>query len=208
MSFLPENYELPKSESRYYDLGEGENRFRILSEAVTGWLYWVDEQGNVLSQPVKGCQPIYVRDLGEIPKSAQANPNLSVRHFWCFVVFNRKTEQIQVCKLTQSSIMRGIEGYLRHPDWGDPIAYDFVVTKQGDGLSTKYTVMVGPKQPLDEGIMAFYRELKIDLTRLFNGEDLFRDEPEQVQPRPQANGPVHPPVWTNGAQVTHQSLGE
>jgi hypothetical protein len=204
MAFFANGYELPKSESNYLEFEDGENRFRILSNCVTGWLWWQDEQGHVLSNPAKKCHVIYVRDLSEIPQVVQASPNLRPKHIWCFVIFNRKTEQVQVCKLIQTSIMRGIASYVNNPDWGDPTAYDFVISKQGDGLSTKYSVMVGPKQPLDEGILVMYREMSIDLEAYFRGEDPFggRDETEvQAQPQPNANGPVRPPVQANGTYV-------
>jgi hypothetical protein len=40
-SFLPDNYERPAaSGGNYAKLEDGQNRFRFLSPAVVGWLYW------------------------------------------------------------------------------------------------------------------------------------------------------------------------
>ena len=41
-SFLPRGYELPKPESQYVSLEEGDTRLRILSPAVIGWEAWID----------------------------------------------------------------------------------------------------------------------------------------------------------------------
>lgn len=199
-SFLPEGYELPKSDSNYLDFQEGENRFRVLSDAIYGWLYWVDEKGNILSNPIKGCRTIYVRDLREIPASVQASPTLRPKAFWAFLVWNYQLEMVQVCKLTQMSVMRAMESYFRNPDWGSPLEYDFIIQKIGEGLNTKYQVLVGPKRPLDEGILAMYREMDIDLKAFFRGEDPFgTHENEPAQSRPHTNGQARPPVWGNGA---------
>jgi hypothetical protein len=98
-----------------------------------------------------------------------------------------------------------MESYINSEEWGPPTAYDIIVTKEGTGLATKYTVMVGPKEPLDEGIITLYRDMAIDLTAYFRGEDPFgRNEQEQVSPQPQSttSGVVHAPVQpvqANGA---------
>ena len=207
MSFLPENYSLPKAETNYFEFEDGENRFRILSSAVTGFKYWLDENKNVLSNPTKGCQSIYVRDLSEVPKPIQDNPNFKPKHFWAMSVYNGKSETIQVLKLTQVSIMTGMLSYINNPDWGTPaeasvFEYDFVVMKEGDGLGTKYTVMVCPKSPLANDIMALYQSMSIDLDAFYKGEDPMagsKDVKEQVQQQP--NGVAQPTPQANGVYV-------
>ncbi len=184
MSFLPTEYTLPKTDSNYLDFEDGENRFRILSNAIYGWLYWVDEKGTVLSSPLKGCRPIYVQDLRQIPPSVQASPTLRPKHFWAMCVWNYQHEAVQVCKITQMSVMRSMESYFRNPDWGSPLEYDFIVQKNGEGLNTKYQVLVGPKRPLDPGILALYREMGIDLAAFFRGEDPFGTNENEPVPAP------------------------
>ena len=48
-----------------------------------------------------------------------------------------------------------------------------VVTKEGDKLETKYTVMPSPQKPLDEGIQQLYKDMKINLDALYDGADPF-----------------------------------
>ena len=47
MSILPENYEVPESAGNYMKFEEGENTFRIVSNVIVGWEYWIeDAEGN------------------------------------------------------------------------------------------------------------------------------------------------------------------
>ena len=39
-SFLPKGYELPAIDSNYFKFEKGKNKFRILSNALTGYEYW------------------------------------------------------------------------------------------------------------------------------------------------------------------------
>ena len=42
--FLPDNYKRPEpSAGNYAKLEDGQNRYRILSEARVGWLYWTED---------------------------------------------------------------------------------------------------------------------------------------------------------------------
>ena len=185
MAFLPTNYEMPKNGDSYYlKFEDGENRFRVLSDAAVGWLYWQDEQGNVLPNPVKGCKAIYVKNDEEIPEAIRRSPELNQKHFWAFVVWNYNANQVQIAKLTQNGLMKDIERYIDNAQWGDPKGYDIVVHKRGEGLGTEYQVTVNPKAPLDAGIMKLYQDMQIDLEALFRGEDPFK---------PAENVPVNPP---------------
>ena len=42
-NFLPENYKDPVIPGNYMRLEEGDNTFRVLSSAITGWIIWGDE---------------------------------------------------------------------------------------------------------------------------------------------------------------------
>lgn len=175
MTFLPTNYAMPKNgDHNYLQFQEGENRFRILSDAAVGWLYWQDEQGNVLANPAKGCKTVYVKNVEEIAEATRRSPNLNLKHFWAFVVWNYTDDQVKIAKLTQYTLMKDIERYIHHPKWGDPKAYDIVVYKQGEGLATEYQVTVNPKEPLEAGIVRLYQDMNIDLEALFRGEDPFK----------------------------------
>ena len=175
MSFLPTNYEVPKNGDSYYlKFEDGENCFRVLSDAIVGWLYWEDDQGNVLDSPVKGCKAIHVKRVEDIPEATRQNPNLHLKHFWAFVVWNYRDEAVQILKLTQNSIMEAMTQYIQSVKWGTPNGYDFIIHKNGEGLDTRYQITVNPKEPLDEGVVKMYQDMGIDLEALFRGEDPFK----------------------------------
>ena len=172
MNFLPKTYEIPlNGDSHYFKFEDGENRFRVLSPATTGWLYWVDAQQKPLERPVKGCKAIHVPELKEI---AEATRKIAkIKHWWAFVVYNYSTKGIQVAKLTQKPVMKAMWRYAQDPEWGDLTQFDFVVQKTGQSLETEYQVTVKPKAPLDEGILKMYQDMSVDLTALYRGEDPF-----------------------------------
>lgn len=173
MAFLPDNYETPETPSNYLKFDEGENQFRVLSDAVVGWEYWTEEAGK--------RTPNRVRTVDELPKEVQraTDTQKQAKHFWAFVVLNKATNDIQILELTQKSLMKGIEGLAASKSWGDPKAYDIVVTRTKTGPEARdveYSVRPEPKEKLDEGVQALYESMGIDLNKLFTGEDPFQSE--------------------------------
>src|SRR4051794_24271235 len=94
--FLPEGYQTPEVPSNYMTLEEGQNGFRVLSSAVIGYEWWM-ENGE------EGRRPVRVRSVDEIPEEVrQATDNRQkAKHFWAFSVYNYKTQTIQILELKQ-----------------------------------------------------------------------------------------------------------
>jgi hypothetical protein len=155
MSFLPTGYEAPKTGGNYMKFMKGTNRFRVLSNAIVGYEYWLDE-GNQR-------KPVRVREFDEIPQGHTKD----AKHFWAFTVYNYQEEKVQILEITQKSIMSAIEVLVKDEDWGDPKGYDIVVTRTGDGLETEYQVNPKPHSDID------VEAPTVDLTKLFTGEDPF-----------------------------------
>lgn len=166
MSFLQKGYQIPKQESGYMKLEEGDNTFRVLSSAITGWEWWIDDPKNKEKR-----KPLRVKDQAEIPDNAlRADP----KHFWAFAVWNVEEERVQILELTQRTIMTAIERLVRNEKWGDPKEYDITVFRSGKELNdTNYTVTPNPKEKLDPGIVKMYKDMKIDLEALYRGDDPF-----------------------------------
>ncbi len=171
MSFLPQGYELPKSaESRYFKLEQGDNKFRILGQAITGYEYFTDEKKPVRSAtPFKETPNIGTNDDGSTKK---------VSHFWAFPVFNYKTNQVEVFEVTQKTIQASLAGYSADTDWGDVTSYDITINKKGEKLTTEYNVRPSPKKPLSDEILAIVNSTaKPKLEALFvNGNPFDSDE--------------------------------
>lgn len=162
MSFLPENYEAPKEESNYFKLKKGENKFRILSGAITGYEYW-----NTFKKPVRSTTP-----FKGVPADAQMNDQgqFAPKHFWAFIVWNYEAEKVQILEVTQKTVMQSIGSYVDNAKWGDPKGYDFVVTATGDGMDREYNVIVEPHSPAPEADIS-----KIKLEALFVSGDPFNE---------------------------------
>lgn len=159
-SFLPEDYEAPNGNNNYMKLQAGENRFRILSKPIIGWLDWKDKKPYRYPMDSKPPKPF--------------DPAKPIKHFWAFVVYNHAGQAIQILEITQSTIQAAIAALYKDEDWGSPFDYDIKITKAGEGMETKYTTNPTPKKPVAEAIQeAFMAKGLINLEALFQNEDPF-----------------------------------
>lgn len=168
--FLPEGYQVPKNMNGggYMKFVDGQNKFRILSEAVTGYEVWTTDN-----------KPIRYRDY---PKSMPSNirEDTKIKHFWAFCVWNYATEQVEILEITQSSIRDAIHDIYKLEEYGEPIGYDIVVTRRGEGLDTEYSVQAMPPKPMAGNIQAAMESKKINLDALFDGGNPFAESEEDA----------------------------
>lgn len=159
--FLPANYEQPRSSSNYMKLSDGENRFRILSKPILGFLDWTSDK-----------KPVRYR-MDQQPSAPLVEGN-RVKHFWAFVVWNVKEEKIQILELTQASIQAAIKALSADEDWGSPVGtYDIKITKKGTKLETEYTVTPVPKTPVSDKVREAFKEANVNLEELYKNGDPF-----------------------------------
>lgn len=179
MPFLPDDYNIPSSNDKYMKLELGDNKFRILSEPIMGNEYWVEEDGK--------RKPIRKKMNEELVLSEIPEPD-KIKHFWAMVVFDYADENIKVLEITQKGIMNSIKALSKDEDWGDPTGdkgYDFLIQREGEGLNTKYSVNPKPRKSLPDGVMELYKDMKIDLSQLYEGGDPFNPNAgkEEVDPK-------------------------
>lgn len=159
--FLPENYEAPKSGGgSYLKFQAGENRFRILSKPIIGWLDWSADN-----------KPIRTRHTDPKPNPMRADK--PVRHFWAMVVWSVENNALMILEITQSGIQSGIQSLVSDPDWGSPFNYDICVTKTGQDKETKYVVNPKPHKPITQEMEAAIVSTPVNLDALFSGGDPF-----------------------------------
>ncbi len=156
--FAPEGYELPAGSS-FMKFLPGKNKFRILSSLVSGWEYWTNEDKPVRSKTEFTETPGIKVD----PKTGKSN----VSHFWVVAVYDYATETVRQLEITQKGIQKYILGLVNDPAWGSPKKYDLIVTKEGEGLGTKYTVSANPHKEITPEIQKMYEDAKIDLESVF-----------------------------------------
>lgn len=168
MSFLPDDYQAPRTTNYYMKLLEGENRIRIMSKPVFGWEDWLD------NKPVR-----YAMDK---KPSRPNDPKKPIKHFWAFVVFNYQEEQIQIMQVTQSTIRKSLESLCNDKDWGAPYGYDIKIMKTGEGMDTEYSVNPVPHKPIDDYLMSCFKERPCDLNALFDNADPFSSDIQNITP--------------------------
>lgn len=208
----PENYEVPKSESRYLKFKQpGNYKLRILQKPIFGWEAWtVDESGK--DKPVRFA-------MNQKPADTSPYKRGEINHFWAMPVWNYNTGRVEVLSVTQKSIQEAIEHYARNEDWGSPLGYNLTITRTGTGLAdTKYTVTASPHTPLAADIQAAWDQTLADgfnINALMTGDDPFAPStgnPQHVAseaPQAPQTAPVAQPTPVAApAPVTHQNASQ
>lgn len=177
MSFLPKDYAEPTM-SPYMDFMPGENVFRILGEATLGWEYWTE----AFADGQKKSRPTRVKEYDQIPLAEVVTNkfgNLNLSFFWAFPVYNFKAKRVQLLTIKQKTIRAGITGYVNNTKWGDPTAYNLVVTRaEGDSGKTEYSVIAEPKEALDPAILKKFKAMDVNMDAWMAGKDPFNSATE------------------------------
>lgn len=172
-SFLPQGYEAPKASSGYMNLEKGTNKFLILDSAIVGYEYW-----NLSGKPVR-VKSAPEETPVDIRREEDGKPE-RIKHFWAFPVWNFEDEKVQILEITQSTIMREITALVNNEEWGTPVqTYAITVTRDGEKLTTKYTVTPSPAKAVPEDVKAEWEKVSgrgFDLNRLFEGGNPFSDK--------------------------------
>ena len=167
--FLDEGYEVPQSNSGYMKFQLGDNKFRVLSRPVVGWMYW-----NLNDKPV--------RHMGAIKPNVEASlikpekdGKRDLKHFWVMIVWNYEKKAIEILEITQVSIQKVISNYAKDENWGSPYSYDLKVTKTEKAGKTEYAIMALPHKKIDSEVVAAFNERRIDIHALLEGKNPFQD---------------------------------
>lgn len=169
-TFLPSEYDVPQKAGNYMRFTEGINRFRCLTSPILGWETWQTLVDGT-RKPVRKAmdQPFNVSEVED------GNPE-KIKHFWAMVVYNYEEEKIQILQLTQKGIQKSLRALAKDEDWGSPLGYDIVITREGKELETRYQVNPKPAKELDKKIQDIFDHTVIDLTALYRSEDPFSTE--------------------------------
>ncbi len=173
-NFLPKDYSVPESIGNYMKLKDGQNRFRVLSSAIVGWIDWQDINGQ--------RKPIRYKSDEKPDKSF--DPAKPLKAFWSFVVWNYADKAIQILEITQKTIMGQIKAYVDNEAWGNPKTYDLVITRTGEGMDTEYNTVANPHTNLSTDIASIYENTPIDLNLLYTNGDPFKPLTSDGRPVP------------------------
>ena len=163
-SFFEDGYEVPQSSGgAYFKPQAGQNRVRILSDAISGWSYWTNDNKCVRS-----------------PKRPESTPDIRVKdgkpdrvkHFLMITIWDYSSSSIKLWEITQSTIQRDLFD-LDNTDWGHPQNYDIIVNKKGEQLNTEYSVLPQPSAPLSQEVINAWADKKINLEEIWlNGNPM------------------------------------
>lgn len=154
--FLPDNYEAPAGGSNYMKFQDGENKIRILSKPIIGWLDWKDKKPFRFRFNARPDKP-----MGDKP----------IKHFWAFLVWSYADQSVQILEITQATIQKAIQDLSKDDEWGAPFGYDLKITRKGQSLDTVYSITPSPKKDLMEEIKKACLEKPAYLEALYDGAD-------------------------------------
>lgn len=171
MSFLPKNYKAPAGSNDYLTLEEGDNRVRIITDAVIGWEGWKD------NKPFRreGIEKNIEDNEVDIDQKYGGKPK--VGPFWGFLVYDYASEAVKIYTLTQKTIMKAIQGLVDDEDWGDPKGYDIGIEKTVKGGKTSYSVKPYPPSKMKKEAVDKIKGTELDIQNVFR-EDEDEDSPK------------------------------
>lgn len=166
MCALPENYEIPTRDSNYFKPQDGDNRVRVLTNFEIGWQYWTLDN-----------KPVRLREQPKtMPTNVRVNENGSwIKEIWLSVVWDYETRKVAIWEITQASIKDAIFTYEKDADYGDVKKYDLKISKKGQKLDTKYSIVAAPMKPLEAHVLEAFEnsDLTVEsLKAMFNDAEV------------------------------------
>ena len=164
-AFIPDDA-ISSGSASYMKIVKGDNKVRIISRPIAGWVEWVDKK------PLRTT-------LDEQPeKTDDDNPP---KKFLAMAVIDQTDGLVKIWEITQQSVIKAIKALAANPDWGNPFSYDININKTGEDLKTKYTVTPSPKKPLSKDAIKAANEKPCNLLALYEGEDPWEVGEEQTE---------------------------
>jgi hypothetical protein len=180
MAFLPSVDNRPaktEGSGKYFKPGMGTSEIRILSDAITGYVYWSSNNKPIRSEFHPGTPH-------DIRMDERAGKPETIKYFWAMIVLDLKDDQIKIWEVTQGTIREQIEALYDNPRWGHPNQYDLSITRSGEKLETSYVVQPNPKEPVNPAVLTRFAEYPVNLQALYSGGNPFESAPTTpAQPR-------------------------
>lgn len=176
--FLTEGFNTPSKSSQFMKFAVGKNQFRIVSSLVEGYVVFTEENKPKRKKIVRDDNGKILPNCSFTPaelKEAKAKTNdkgliIEPKYFWLVLVYNHNAKKVQALEITQKGIINSMQEYLQQEDWSDPSAYDFIVTKKGEGLTTEYSVSTSLPKPLPDEAISELEVTDYDLNAVFDNE--------------------------------------
>ncbi len=155
-AFVPDDA-VSGGDALYFKPQADDNKVRIISHPIVGWLEWVDKK------PVR-------TQIDDEPEGEDED-NKPKKFFTVVIIDRDDNDRVKIWEITQQSIIKAIKALTGNDDWGKPFAYDIVINKTGEDLKTKYAVTPCPKKQLDKSIIREAQDKPCCLDKLYDGEN-------------------------------------
>lgn len=159
------------SNSRYINpskLEQGkELRIRFVRPGITGFGGWTIEK-----------KPIRFEFHPEVLPANLApdlKGNVGLKRFIAGLVYDYAAEDFKILELTQRTLMEQLYKYAKDSDYGDPLGYDIKLTREGEKMDTKYSLVAAPPKTLEKAIAEAAAKVQCNLNALFDGGDPFAE---------------------------------
>lgn len=158
MSFLPTDYEVPATESRFPKFSEWENKFRVIGGSKV-WRQWfnVNDKKHI------------TKNKDDVPMDEVKEWRFwkSIQHFRAFPVWDYQTKSVWILTITQKTLQRAFELTLKDEDYKDPKEYDIKITQTKNWDKTEYGFLPGKHKDLPDEILAEMLKVKVDMDAYF-----------------------------------------
>ena len=175
------------SDKKYMKLKDGENRFRIVTDPISGWVDWKDKKP-------------YRYRLDDKPK-ASFDVAFPMKPFLACYVWDYEKKDLFILELTQVSILKALRSLCESEDWGEFTAYDIKIKREGAGQQVKYVVEPVPPKPMAPGISDALQSAPVRLEALYEGKDPWLDLEAPEGQQKASVAPEAPPKAISAAQL-------
>jgi len=162
------NKELDKSGSAFYELEQGQNEVRIVSDFVWGYKY--DYANRAEAKEKK--YPFY-------PVGSKEAKELShkLTLVAAMVLFDYKSGDLKSFNIHQKKILNPMRAYVENDKYGDLTGYDIVISKTGEGRDVEYSVIANPPEAMGKEVKEALEGTTIKMDNVFNSESpIIREE--------------------------------
>lgn len=159
----------------------GSVRFALLDDQPLEYFECWGEDSNGKQKPFRfdyQPTPEDVRaELGDYSPRTNDNGNPDIKFGVAVPVYAYDSGDVKVLSITQKGILKELDELSQNEDYQDLLAWDFTITREGVGLTTKYKLRPAPrKKNSDEAIQAAWSDAKssgFDIGRLMTGGNPF-----------------------------------
>lgn len=190
--------QLPSSQdSKFKPETPGDYQIRIISRYYKVDKWWAGQDGEWAGQEVKAGRPyLYTEDEG-VPMSLVKMDVLknqdgseyekpAVNNGFAWLIIDKQSKTIKVWEVFQKGLLRELQKFSRIKK--NLNEYDMVLTREGTGMSTRWSLMALDNSPMSEDEKQLVRDNKLELKKFFNKEG-FNDKAkiDRLSPEPMKN---------------------